>query len=249
MACGVALDGRAPARPWSGMQSPSGPSRPKKGLLIKLAVVVVVAGALGVAVLRGLDVRSWVDQGLAQVRSAGPLAFFAGMAVLPAMGCPMSPFTLSAGSLFAPSLGWPIVLIATWVALSINVTITYVAARWLARPWLEKLVLRFGYRWPQVRPDEYWDFTILLRVTPGPPFFLQSALLGLAEIPLRIYLIGSVLIAGAYGTAFVVFGEALLSGKGRMVLLGGGAVAALAVGTHLLRRHLSRKKAAPAAEV
>ena len=87
-------------------------------------------------------------------------------------------------------------LFVTWIALTINVLVTYVLARWLARPWLEKLVLRFGYRWPQVPSDEYWEVAILLRVTPGPPFFLQSAILGLAQVPVRVYVIVSVLVAG-----------------------------------------------------
>ena len=49
-----------------------------------------------------------------------------------------------------------------------------------------------------------------------------------------------------YGTAFAVFGEALLSGQGRMVMVGIGALAALSVGTHLLRKHLAKKKLAVA---
>lgn len=232
------------------METSSSPAqKSKKGLLLKLAIVLVVAAAGGLALLRGLDVRGAIDTVLAMMREAGPLVFFSGMAVLPAFGFPLSPFTLSAGSIFGPTLGMPLVLLYMWLALSVNVAITYVLARWLGRPWLEKLVLRFGYRWPEVPADEYWDVAILFRVTPGPPFFLQSAILGLARVPLRVYLTVSILVAGMYGTAFAVFGEALLAGKGRMVLLGVGAFAALAVGTHLLRRHLSHKKAAAAAVV
>ncbi len=230
------------------MESSPSPRKSNKGLLIKLAVVAVVAAVGGVAVLRGLDVRGLIDQTLEFMREAGPVAFFSGMAVLPAVGMPLSPFTLSAGSIFGPTLGMPVVLLLTWAALAVNVLVTYVLARWIARPWLEKLVLRFGYRWPQVPAEEHWDVAILLRVTPGPPFFLQSAILGLAQVPLRIYMIVSVIVSGLYGTAFVVFGEALIAGKGRMVMLGFGGFAALTVGTHLLRRHLGRKKAAAAIE-
>lgn len=226
--------------------SPASP-KSKKGLLIKVTLLLVVLAVAGFAVLRGLDVRALIDQTLTTMREAGPTVFFGGMALLPAVGFPLSPFTLSAGSIFGPSLGMPLVIVLTWVALAVNVLVTYVLARWIARPWLEKLVLRFGYRWPQVPADEYWDVAILFRVTPGPPFFLQSAILGLAQVPLRIYLIVSVLVSGLYGTAFVVFGEALLAGKGRMVLLGFGGIAALTVGTHLLRRHFGKKKAAAAA--
>lgn len=215
-------------------------------MLVKLAGVAVLAAVAGLAVLQGVDVRGWIDQTLAVMRDAGPWVFFSGMAVLPAVGLPVSPFTLSAGSIFGPTLGMPLVVTLTWVALAINVTLTYVLARWIARPWLEKLVLRLGYRWPQVPSDEFWDVTVLVRVTPGPPFFMQSAILGLAQVPLRIYLIVSILVSGLYGTAFVMFGEALLAGKGRMVMLGLGGIAALGVGMHLLRKHLAHRKAAAA---
>lgn len=213
-------------------------------MLIKLAVLGVIGAVFGALVLRGVDVRYWIDAGIALVRDAGPWPFFAGMAVLPAFGFPLSPFTLTAGSVFAPTLGWPLVLLATWGALTVNVSITYVSARWLARPLLEKLVLKMGYRWPEVSAENHWNITILARVTPGPPFFLQSAMLGLARIPFRIYLLGSVLISAVYGTVFVVFGEALLAGKGKMILFGASAMVALTLGAHLLQRHLAKKKAA-----
>jgi len=212
-------------------------------MLIKLIVFGAIGVVAGVLVLRGLDVRYWLNWGIALVREAGPWAFFAGMAVMPACGFPLSPFTLTAGSVFAPTLGWPVVLGATWLAIAVNVSITYVAARWLARPWLEKLVLKLGYQWPMVHAENYWNITILARVTPGPPFFVQSAMLGLAQIPFRIYLIGSASIGSVYATIFVVFGEALLSGKGKMIILGASAMVALTLAAHLLRRHLAKKKA------
>lgn len=220
----------------------------KKSTLVKLGLAVLLLGAGGLLVLRGVDLKGLMDQGLELVRTAGPLAFFVGMAILPAFGFPLSPFTLSAGPVFAPTLGWPTVLISMWVALAVNVTITYCLARWVARPLLEKIVKRFGYKWPKVPKEEAWSFTILLRVTPGPPFVAQSAILGLAEVPFRVYLIGSTIIAGLYGTAFSVFGEALLSGQGRMIFMGIGALAGLSIGAQLLRKHLAKKKLAEAVD-
>lgn len=230
------------------MENESEGKRLKKSTLVKLGLGVVLLGAVGVLVLQGVDLKGLKDQALELVRTAGPVAFFVGMAILPAIGFPLSPFTLSAGSLFAPTLGWPAVLIAMLVAVAINVSITYCLSRWIARPLLEKIVTRFGYKWPQVPTEEAWSFTILLRVTPGPPFVLQSALLGLAEVPFRIYFIGSVVIQGLYATAFAVFGEALLSGQGRMIMIGMGAMAGLSVGAQLLRKHLAKKKLAEAVD-
>jgi hypothetical protein len=43
------------------------------------------------------------------------------------------------------------------------------------------------------------------------------------------------------------FGDALNQGRGKMVLLAIMALAALSVGTHLLRKHFGKKKAAAAA--
>jgi hypothetical protein len=40
----------------------------------------------------------------------------------------------------------------------------------------------------------------------------------------------------------VLFGDALLKGKGRIALMSLLLIMALAVGTHLLRKHYSRKK-------
>ncbi|MBT5901704.1 MAG: VTT domain-containing protein [Opitutaceae bacterium] len=226
------------------MESSVEDPKSRKGLIIKLAVLGVVGVVVGGLVLRGLDLRGIIEQGLALVRDAGPVAFFCGMAVLPAVGFPLSPFTLTAGSVFAPTLGWPLVIAATWAALAVNVSITYVIARWIARPGLEKLTVRLGYKWPEVHEDNYWDITLLARVTPGPPFVLQGIILGLARVPYRIYLIGSALVAWAYGTVFVVFGDALLAGKGKMIVFGFSAMVALGLGAHLLRQHLARKKKA-----
>jgi len=210
--------------------------------LIKLAALAVAGGVAGILLLRGVDLRALIETTVEFVRELGPWTFFGAMALLPSFGVPLSTFTLTAGPVFVPTMGWPGVLVATWAAMAANIAITYVGARWLARPWLEKLVLHFGYNWPKVRAENHWDLTILARVTPGPPFVLQSVMLGLAQINFRIYMIGSVLISAVYGTVFVVFGEALLAGKGKMIVLGISAMAALSVGAHLLQRHLNRKK-------
>jgi len=42
--------------------------------------------------------------------------------------------------------------------------------------------------------------------------------------------------------AFVLFGDALLHGKGKMILMSGSLMVALVGVTHLLRKHYARKK-------
>jgi uncharacterized membrane protein YdjX (TVP38/TMEM64 family) len=211
-------------------------------LLIRLGIVAVGLGVVALLSLQGFDWRFIVNESLRLVREAGPLAFFSGMAVLPAFGFPLSPFLLGAGPAFAPKMGLPGVIAAAWLAVAINILLTYIMARWLLRPVVAKVLDRLGYRMPQVSQDNQWDITILLRVTPGPPFFVQSYLLGLGRVPLKVYLLVSIGIAWLSATAMVIFGEALLEGKGRMVLLGMSLLAALAVGGHLARKYYARKR-------
>ena len=224
------------------MQLSESRPRPDKRLLVKLAIVAVAIVAAAVLALMGFDWRGAIDHALAAVREAGPLAFFAALAVLPAVGFPVSPFTISAGPVFGPSLGLPLVIAATCAAQLVNVLLSYALARWLLRPWLAKLLQRLGYRLPEVRRDNAWDIALLGRATPGPPFFVQSYLLGLARVPLGIYLVCSLGVSWVYSTAMVIFGDALLQGRGRMVLLALSVIVIAVAGMHLLKKHYARKK-------
>lgn len=220
-----------------------------KKLLFQLGVGAVVLGAAVLFLLRGYDWRSAIDTSLAVVRDAGPWTFFGAMVVLPAFGFPLSPFLLTAGPVFGPVLGVPAVIALTCLAILGNVMLAYSLARWLLHPPLEKLVIRLGYKMPRIGPDNYWDITILVRVTPGPPFFVQNYILGLGHVPVRIYLIVSMAVVWVNATALVIFGDALLKGRGGMVLFGLSLLAAIGVGTHLVRKHFARKRAAELADL
>jgi uncharacterized membrane protein YdjX (TVP38/TMEM64 family) len=166
------------------------------------------------------------------------------MALLPLAGVPMSPFALSAGPLFGARLGTPVVVLLGLAAITFNLSVTYwLARRWL-RPLLSRVVQRLGYRLPEVERGDATDLIILLRVTPGPPFFVQNYLLGLAEVPFGRYLVISCAVQWSYNIAFILFGDALSQGRGKMAMVAIGLLAALVVGTHLVRKHLGQKKPA-----
>jgi uncharacterized membrane protein YdjX (TVP38/TMEM64 family) len=176
---------------------------------------------------------------------AGPGVFFSAMALLPTAGVPMSPFALAAGPLFGAQLGTPLVIGLGLAAITFNLTLSYwLARRWL-RPVLARLVARLGYRLPEVERGDATDLIVLLRVTPGPPFFVQNYLLGLAEVPFVPYLAISCAVQWSFNVAFILFGDALSQGRGRTALLALGLLMALVAGTHLVRKHLGRKKTAP----
>lgn len=188
------------------------------------------------------NVRAAIEGGLALLRTAGPWVFFMALAVLPAFGFPVSVFYLAAGPAFAGTMGMGGVLLAAAAALAANLALTYWLARYGMRPTLEAMIARTKYRIPVVPSDEQAELALLVRITPGPPFFIQSYLLGLAGVRFGLYMGISWVVAFAYGSGFMVFGDALLQGKGRMIFFGASVLVAVVLAVHLLRRHFGKKK-------
>jgi uncharacterized membrane protein YdjX (TVP38/TMEM64 family) len=214
----------------------------KKLPLLKLAAVaaIVLAGAL--LILSGMDVRAYFDRGMALIRGASPLAFFIGMALLPAVGVPAMAFVLPAGPLWSGTLGMGPVVLFSLAALTVNFVLTYFLARRALRPLLEKLIVRLGYKLPQVEAGDATDLVVIMRVTYGIPYCVQNYLLGLAQVPFGKYFILTAVLSLPQSAATVIFGDALLHGRGKTVLMAGGALVALVAVTHLVRRHYARKK-------
>lgn len=226
------------------MSSPEAPLEKKKLPVVKLAIVAVVLLAGAVLVVRGVDVPALIERGMGLIRSAGPVAFFSAMALLPALPVPTTAFTLTAGSAFGERLGVPLVVVLSVAAVTFNLILTYALARWTLRPWLERLMKRLDYSLPKLEAGDLTDLTIVVRVTPGSPFFVQNYLLGLAEVPFGKYLLISFIVQAIYTPAFVLFGDALLHGKGKMAMVAAGFLAVAAVATNWARRHYGKKKKA-----
>jgi uncharacterized membrane protein YdjX (TVP38/TMEM64 family) len=216
--------------------------RPNRALLFKLGAAAVGLLVVAVLVARGFDLKGLIAQGLDLIRGAGPVAFFVSMALLPSLGVPLSPFSLTAGSVFAASLGMPLVIVLALAAVTFNMIFSYYLACRAFRPLLEKLVVRLGYKLPEVEAGDATDLIILLRVTPGVPFPVQNYLLGLAQVPVIKYALISCAVQWSFNGAVILFGDALLHGKGKLALLGLCALVAVTVGTHLVRKHYGAKK-------
>jgi uncharacterized membrane protein YdjX (TVP38/TMEM64 family) len=211
---------------------------------IKLAVVlgVVVVGA--VLLLRGLNARVYFDQGMAIIRGASPLAFFTGMAILPALGVPVLAFILTAGPIWGDRLGMPTVVLFSLMAVTVNFTLSYFLARRAFRPLLTRLFVRLGYKLPKVEEGDATDLVVIVRVTQGIPYCVQNYLLGLAEVPFAKYFLWTAVLSLPQNAAAVMFGDAILHGKSRTIFFVGGLIVALLALAHLLRRHYARKKKA-----
>jgi uncharacterized membrane protein YdjX (TVP38/TMEM64 family) len=223
---------------------PPTPPAAKKIPWVKLAVVAVVLLVIGVLILRGLNVRAYLEQGMALIRSASPTVFFLAMAFLPMVGAPLMAFIISAGPLWGERMGMGTVLALSLLAVTINFTLSYFLARRALRPLLQRLVVRMGYKLPQVEDKDATDLIVIMRVTWGIPYFVQNYLLGLAEVPFGKYFILTAVLSLPQNAAGVLFGEAIMHGRAKNLVIFGGLFVALMAATHLVRRHYASRKTA-----
>ncbi|HEY8931724.1 MAG TPA: hypothetical protein VIM44_00255 [Rariglobus sp.] len=221
--------------------------RHKRRVLI-LCGLAVFGGALGLLALR-MDLRALVTQCLDYVRAEGAGVFFIAMAVLPLFGFPLSAFVLSAGPVFAPTLGPGAVIACGMAALAVNVSLSYWFAAFALRPWLERLITWLGYGVPKLPEGRHWEFTLVLRVVPGVPFFLQNYLLGLARVRFGVYLLISMAVPTTYLSIAVLAGDALAQGDRKKLIMAGVLFAAVGAGLHVLRKRLAARRRAQAAAV
>ena len=139
-------------------------------------------------------------------------------------------------------MGMAGVLASGFAAIAVNMFLTYWLARRAFRPWFARLVARLGYKLPQLDKTDMTDLIVLVRVTPGPPFFAQNYLLGLADAPFARYMLISCIVMWSYSGAAMVFGEALLGGRGKVAVVSIMIFVALVAASHLVRHHWGKRK-------
>jgi uncharacterized membrane protein YdjX (TVP38/TMEM64 family) len=214
---------------------------PDKRILVPVAVLLVALG-----VWAGLEwrpeIKEAVNQVMDAVRSAGPLVFFGAMALLPLGGFPLAPFTLAAGPVFGPQLGAGAVIAAGIAAVAVNTALSYWISAYALRPLVVRLFGWFGRKIPEIPAGSATEWTLVLRVVPGTPFFVQSYLLGLARVPFVNYMIVSVLVPSVYITGMVLAGDAIGRGDRSMLMVGGAVCALAGLALHFLRKHLVRRR-------
>jgi len=221
----------------------------KKALLIKLAIAGGLALVALIVLLQFWSVQELVGLAKAGVervkvwaKTVGPVPYFTAMTLLPAVGFPISVFTLMAGGLFASQIGLGWTIFWALLAMGVNLALTYWLARYALRPLLEGLVRKMGYGLPQISKENHASLTLFIRITPGPPYFMQGYLLGLAEVPFITYMWLSWLIQGGYAVAMVVFGDSLMKGNGKVIFLAVSVLVGLTVAIKMVRRRMAQKK-------
>ncbi len=209
-----------------------------------LAALVVIATALALPADLRAGIVQKVTDAAGKVRALGPGWFFAAFALLPATGFPVSVFALAAGPLFAPVLGLPLVLLLSTVCMAISLSLSYALARHVLRPQAARWLGYLGYGIPELPAEKVRLIIFLTRVTPGPPYVLQSSLLGLAGAPFVPYFWISLAVSGTNVLLLIIFGAAVIRGG---AIAAAAALVALGLAALLVRtlKRRAMKKAAP----
>jgi uncharacterized membrane protein YdjX (TVP38/TMEM64 family) len=215
---------------------PVEPPAKRKLPLFRLGVAAAVAIAGAVLLLKGVDVIALGNEGMAIIRSAGPWGFFGASVILPVFGAPLTAFTIVSGEAFAPLMTLWGVMAAMLFAIAVNLALTYWLARYALRPVLTALAERYGYKIPRVTKGNALSITLFFRLTPGIPFFVQSYLLGLAEVPFVLYMVASWVANLPMAIGAIVLGKGIFNGNFKMVGIGLGVLAVAIVLVHWLRR-------------
>lgn len=219
-------------------------SLPKKKLpIVPLAALAVAAVVAVVLVLRGVNLHGIVDEAMGRLRAAGPWVFFLAVVVLPAIGAPLSAFTLTAGEAFSSLMTMPGVIAATLAALALNQALTYWMVHHGLRPLVTRLAARYGYSIPKVSKENALSVALVVRLTPGPPYFVQGYILALAEVPFRLYMIVSWLAVVPWAVGAIVLGKGVFKGDFKLVAVGIGVIAVATALVHYLRsRYAARTR-------
>jgi len=140
----------------------------------------------------------------------------------------------------------PGVIAATLAALAVNFALSYWLAHRALRPMVEWLLSHTKFSVPRVSSENELTVAVLVRVTPGPPLFLQSYILGLSGVRFRVYMAVSMAAQVVYCSGFIVFGKALMEGKGGMAVMGAGLLVAAVALVQILRKRFAKRDAGQA---
>lgn len=200
--------------------------------------------AIILAFLTGVNLvtlHTWFNLLLASL-GEHPVWIFLAIAILPAFPIPVSPLFILAGVTLGPTIGTPATVAIATAAMLTNTAGTY----WLAATIGHGPVQRL-FHWLEIKPpvfsrNDAYKITLLLKITPGVPFFLQNLILGFLRVPFR----GVMLISCTIGTlsvvGFVVSAGAIFQGKTGAAIAGLSLLVAAALFTTYLRKRSEKSQ-------
>lgn len=190
-----------------------------RGLGLGMLLILVAAWLAGRLGLTPHALKSWLDLLLGYLKQH-PVLFLVAFIILPSLAVPVTPFYVLTGVVIGQLYGLPAACAAALASITINMAWTYWIAAYPFRNVLENLLRRTKYRIPEVSRTNLVRFTVVMRITPVFPFFIQTYVLGITRVPFKIYLLTSILVQGTFAVLFVVSGGAIFQGQTGLAVIG-----------------------------
>ena len=212
-------------------------------------VLLLLAAGAGLLAWRlGLDLAD-VKAGWKQAEmflKSRPLLLFGALVILPALPIPTSALLFLAGTVWRdrPLMACAICLLA----MALNMSWTYWAAARPGRGLVEKLMSAMELRVPEIPKGNDLRVILLMRLTPGFPFFVQNYLLGFFRVPFRLYLPVSMACSGMISVGVVLSAAGVADGNLTPVLTGVGLIVISLVIVQMIRQKLGGKSDAVVGE-
>jgi uncharacterized membrane protein YdjX (TVP38/TMEM64 family)/rhodanese-related sulfurtransferase len=205
----------------------------------RLALVVLLAAmAVWLVLNRDKMDPTVLDAWMEGIGTWAPLAYVALFTIATVAFVPGAIFGLAGGALFGPLWG----SILNLLGATAGATIAFLVARYVASDWVRRRTGPRVKRLIEGVEAEGWRFVAFVRLVPLFPFNLSNYALGLTRIPLRDYVLTSLLcmVPGVVAYAWLGHaGRSALAGEAdaiRYALLALGLFAAIALLPRLLRR-------------
>ncbi len=215
-----------------------------QGHITRLALLLLLAGAIGLAIVY----RDRFDASALQawVQDAGawaPLLFMLSYAAATVLFLPGSVMTLAGGALFGPLLG----TVYNLAGATLGATLAFLVARYLASDWVAS---RSGGRLRQLISGveaEGWRFVAFVRLVPLFPFNLLNYALGLTRIRFSHYLLATCvcMLPGAIAYTYLGYAGREAVGGGEGLIQKGLLALALLAAVAFLPRLIGRLRERP----
>lgn len=202
------------------------------------AGLVLGAGALLLAWKLGVD-GAMLKSGWKATEHyllARPWLLFAGLVLLPGLPVPTSALLFLAGTVWRDR---PVVACAVCMAaIALNMTWTYWLAAKPGRGLVEKFLAAGSFRIPELPQGNHLRLTLLLRLTPGIPFFFQNYLLGFLRAPFAMYLPVSVGCNALFSVGIVLSGAGMADGNLKPLITGVALIVVGGITVQMIRQKL-----------
>lgn len=206
---------------------------------IRIVVSMVLVAAAAAALLNA----EWLDAKTLELTLDGlgawaPIAFIVAFAIGTVALVPGTLFGLAGGAFFGPLWG----TILNLIGGTLGAAVAFVAARYVLGDWVKK---RAGGKLHAIMGGveaEGWRFVALTRLVPAVPFNLLNYGLGLTTIPLRHYVLATLICMAPGTAAYAWLGHAAKQAAGgnsdalQFALMGLGLLALIVFLPRVMRR-------------